>query len=148
MTIEIFGRSFLTTNIEVRSAGPFSASQVRELMKENRALGFSAMQDLRQLGCPDHVFESVLQHRAERLKQFVAANARTDADRRAEAKAREKAMADDPSDDGDEEYSGKTTNGINARPCARCGFTRVKKVAPCQDYCSSCNSSDPYKRRK
>ena len=150
MNIDTYLRTVSMNPPEMRAAGPFTSAQVRELCREQPHAGLAAMIDLRNIGCPDFIFERQLQRRAAKLREFVVASTqdfRTDADRRAFAARTATAIANDPSDDDDEEYSGKTVNGINERPCSRCGFPRVKKIAPCQDYCSRCGSADPYRKR-
>ena len=50
------------TNLaEVRAVGRFSSAEVREILTR------SGCKDVRQLGCPDWIFEKLIEHRAKKL---------------------------------------------------------------------------------
>jgi hypothetical protein len=148
--IEVYGRK-VSDHRETRAAGPFTARQVREMLAEHRDLGLDAMCDLRQLGCPDFIFNRALNRRADTIRRAVVASTtgKTDDDRRAFALKTAQAMASDESDPEDdtsvEEFLGQT---VMKELCKRCHSSGVKSVGKNQFYCSNCGSADPYKRRK
>jgi len=147
--IEIYGRKASDTR-EIRAAGTFTASQVREILAEHRDLGLSPMADLRQLGCPEFIFERALARRADTLRRALVAatTGKTDDDRRAFAAKMSQAIASDDTDPEDEstmsEYLGQT---VQKELCQRCGRSGVKAVGKNQFYCGNCGSADPYKTR-
>lgn len=147
--IEVYGRKASDVR-EIRAAGTFTASQVREILAEHRDLGLDAMADLRQLGCPDFIFNRALARRADTLRRALVATTtgKTDDDRRAFALKTAQAMASDDSDPEDdtsmEEFLGQS---LNKDACLRCGGTHVKNVGPDQNYCPRCGSADPYRKR-
>jgi ribosomal protein S27AE len=148
--IEVYGRK-ASDHREIRAAGPFTAKQVREMLAEHRDLGLDAMCDLRQLGCPDFIFNRALARRAETLRRAIVATTtgKTDSDRRAFAAKMSQAIAADDTDPEDDstmpsEYLGQT---VQKELCQRCGRSGVKSVGPDQFYCGNCGSADPYKKR-
>ena len=57
----VFHRGQDFSAAEVRSAGRFSANEVREIMTR------AGIRDLRQIGCPDRLFEKLLENRAKTI---------------------------------------------------------------------------------
>ena len=45
----------------------FNAAEIRFLQQENATRRLRALGDLRELGCPGHIFERILEDRASRL---------------------------------------------------------------------------------
>ena len=66
MIVERAGNHKEAENAElIRGTSMRSAAEVRSILAART--GFPAMRDLRQLGCPDRIFEHLLEDRARRM---------------------------------------------------------------------------------